>query len=507
MTAKGPPNDAVRRSIARRLRPGSAAARAILGLKSLPKWPRDRTFISKLREHDERLYNSAYNNFKAISREVGMSRVQSALWLAGIVVPAGMTRGTSLAADLDQFSELVRNQGKISEQSLSGSGLTLFRRLKKRAGKEVTKLVKEKVAASMKAIAYLLARADPSFDPTSVFEKLPPGLYVGLPKLAGPQWYWDSDARHQFVDLIKRMHTAGLKAHQFVPEPFAKLSDGAQAFLSRVNSDAHRAKAEWNWGDLVQEALEVPYAPDTRGRAGAARFKPECHDRCLPRSLAGSPGVHRRLRSGAETTVDGVLALLVGAGRYERIHGHDVPVKALVAAYRWKDDVDICLVTPSGRGVVEVRHGTPDTGYNVRLSRKQRALSQAGIPAVFLDGQLAGKSYERELHEKLTFILAAIGITARCSIKEALEHVGKAPHHLTRFPTYLEACSLVRREQITSMARYHLAFARLGLPSNPNLTYKGKGWSDWSAFLGVVARPGRKKGVVYPGDLKRRKAK
>ena len=55
------------------------------------------------------------------------------------------------------------------------------------------------------------------------------------------------------------------------------------------------------------------------------------------------------------------------------------------------------------------------------------------------------------------------------------------------YPTYEEAQRIVQEKGIHSKKSYDLVFKELGLPSNPNHTFKGKGWIDWATFLGKVS--------------------
>ncbi len=52
------------------------------------------------------------------------------------------------------------------------------------------------------------------------------------------------------------------------------------------------------------------------------------------------------------------------------------------------------------------------------------------------------------------------------------------------FPTYEEAQRMVKENGINSQADYKSSYKELGLPSAPNVFYKGKGWIDWPDFFG-----------------------
>ena len=59
------------------------------------------------------------------------------------------------------------------------------------------------------------------------------------------------------------------------------------------------------------------------------------------------------------------------------------------------------------------------------------------------------------------------------------------------YPTYEEAQKIVQENGINSQADYKSSYKELGLPANPDQSYKNKGWSDWYDFLG-------KSKVSYP---------
>ena len=52
------------------------------------------------------------------------------------------------------------------------------------------------------------------------------------------------------------------------------------------------------------------------------------------------------------------------------------------------------------------------------------------------------------------------------------------------FPTYEEAKRIVQENGITSLADYKSSYKELGLPANPNVFYKNRGWIDWYSFFG-----------------------
>ena len=59
------------------------------------------------------------------------------------------------------------------------------------------------------------------------------------------------------------------------------------------------------------------------------------------------------------------------------------------------------------------------------------------------------------------------------------------------YPTYEESQRIVQENGITSQTAYKSSYHALGLPSNPNEFYNGKGWIDWLSFFG-------KSKVSYP---------
>ena len=52
------------------------------------------------------------------------------------------------------------------------------------------------------------------------------------------------------------------------------------------------------------------------------------------------------------------------------------------------------------------------------------------------------------------------------------------------YPIYEEAQRIVKENGINSSTAYKSSCHALGLPSNPNECYKGKGWIDWPSFFG-----------------------
>ena len=59
----------------------------------------------------------------------------------------------------------------------------------------------------------------------------------------------------------------------------------------------------------------------------------------------------------------------------------------------------------------------------------------------------------------------------------------------TIFPPYEEAKRSVMEKGIKSEDEYRLIYKELGLPSAPNITYKDKGWINWSSFWGKTIYP------------------
>lgn len=500
--------DHLRGQILAGLRPGSAALRCITALQRLPKnWPAD-DYISRLKRKYPALYNCAYNNFKDQAELTGRGRVATALWLAGVNAPAGMNRHTTIDQDLDILLAIITRARRCTEATLQERDSRTFHRAKRRAAISVTADAGLPVRASMKAVAYLLWKRDPSFDPARCFDHLPPGLYCALPRLNGPQWYWRDCAtpgtrRNHYLDLIRRMHANGVAPAQFVPSTFAKLSDGAQRFLTRVNNDAHRS-GRWNWGDLVEEATNLAYGPDSGGRSGAAAFDAIGHNQCLVSHGATHASSHKRLRSNAEACVDGVLAGLIGP-TYPDIHAHDVRLWRLVPRHPFRrDEVDIYLRGRSGaKAVVEVSYGRPDPNYTDRLTRKLSSLNRAGILAVSVDWELAGKALVGELEGKLLLVLERLQLAPQATIPNALARMQRSERRAMRYPSYEDAVRAVREAGIVLMTEYKNRYSALGLPSNPNIYYMGRGYRTWGAFVGVERKPGRQKGVPYP-TVKRR---
>lgn len=56
------------------------------------------------------------------------------------------------------------------------------------------------------------------------------------------------------------------------------------------------------------------------------------------------------------------------------------------------------------------------------------------------------------------------------------------------FPTYEEAKRILREKGINCKKEYLSSYKSLGLPSNPNGYYKGRGWTDWSDFFGKTKK-------------------
>lgn len=56
------------------------------------------------------------------------------------------------------------------------------------------------------------------------------------------------------------------------------------------------------------------------------------------------------------------------------------------------------------------------------------------------------------------------------------------------FPSYEEARTIVIENKIKTLEQYNKNRKLLGLPSHPNVTYKGKGWIDYNSFFGKTNR-------------------
>ena len=54
--------------------------------------------------------------------------------------------------------------------------------------------------------------------------------------------------------------------------------------------------------------------------------------------------------------------------------------------------------------------------------------------------------------------------------------------------TYEEAKRIVKENGIKNVAEYQSSYKELGLPAVPNVYYKGKGWTDWYDLLGNEKR-------------------
>lgn len=490
---KGPTHHQQRQALLASLRPAAADTVAALA-KLKGRWPA-RTFIAELTKHDVALRNAAYNNFRDHARQLGMARVQAALWLARIDVPAGMNRQTNFDDDLEELLRIAATGGVLTEAVLCRTHSRLFGRGKKRAAVRLRAELNRPIKDSWKAVAYCLWKRDPSFDPARCFDHLTPGLYTDLPFLDGPQWYWDDQTptlrRKHYVDLIGRMVIAGLHPSKLLPEPFRRLSDGANSLLRRIHNDSHRVEQQWNWGDIVAEATGTHYVADASGRSGGAHHLARGHARSLSPQLSGRTGAHKRLRSAEEATVDGVLALMLEPRRYERAHAHDVPLRALVPGHIGPESVDIVIVGPRGRAVVEVSNGRPDANYLSRLRGKKSALDSVGLPFVAVNAEKAGASYATELSSKLTTIVHAVGLDPVRDVRSALKALASAPSSKMAYPAHDEAARQVQKEGIETMAEYKLAYPRLHLPSNPGTYYRGDGWRSWSAFVGKERKPGR----------------
>ena len=67
------------------------------------------------------------------------------------------------------------------------------------------------------------------------------------------------------------------------------------------------------------------------------------------------------------------------------------------------------------------------------------------------------------------------------------------------FPTYEEAQKIVHENGITSSDDYKSYYKELGLPSNPHVFYKNRGWIDWYDFLGksrLISKDERKYNIL-----------
>ncbi len=78
------------------------------------------------------------------------------------------------------------------------------------------------------------------------------------------------------------------------------------------------------------------------------------------------------------------------------------------------------------------------------------------------------------------------------------------------YPKYEEAKKLVNEKGIFSRRNYDLYYKELGLPSAPNRTYKDSGWTNWDDFLNKTGTPSYEeankrvleKGIKTPEDYK-----
>ena len=67
------------------------------------------------------------------------------------------------------------------------------------------------------------------------------------------------------------------------------------------------------------------------------------------------------------------------------------------------------------------------------------------------------------------------------------------------YPTYEDAQRIVQENGINSKNEYMSSYKELGLPSNPNVNYKDKGWVDWFVFLGksrLISKDERKYNIL-----------
>ena len=71
-----------------------------------------------------------------------------------------------------------------------------------------------------------------------------------------------------------------------------------------------------------------------------------------------------------------------------------------------------------------------------------------------------------------------------------------------QYLSYEEARTFVRAAEITTEAAFHPWFKKehpAGMPSNPQKTYKGKGWTSWSEFFGTVVSPAIEQDALSKG--------
>ena len=67
------------------------------------------------------------------------------------------------------------------------------------------------------------------------------------------------------------------------------------------------------------------------------------------------------------------------------------------------------------------------------------------------------------------------------------------------YPTYEEAQRIVKKNGVNSKTAYKSSYKELGLPSNPNAFYKDNGWIDWYDFLGksrLISKDDRKYNIL-----------
>ena len=67
------------------------------------------------------------------------------------------------------------------------------------------------------------------------------------------------------------------------------------------------------------------------------------------------------------------------------------------------------------------------------------------------------------------------------------------------FPTYEEAQRIVKENGINSINEYKSSYRELGLPANPHVFYKNRGWIDWFVFLGkprLISKEDRKYNIL-----------
>ena len=106
-------------------------------------------------------------------------------------------------------------------------------------------------------------------------------------------------------------------------------------------------------------------------------------------------------------------------------------------------------------------------------------------------------------HEEAQRIVKENGITSQADYKSSYKELGLPANPYVfyknrgwidwysffgsskfSFPTYEEAQRIVYENGVTSSDDYKLSYKELGLPARPSRTYKNKGWIDWYSFFG-----------------------